>query len=94
MKPTARHGAANLSRDTSPEVEDRQVERWRAMAPAEKLALADSASAAVRELAMAGLRLRHPDADDRELFLRYAILTLGPAAAVTVYPDARDLLAR
>lgn len=62
------------------------------MTPAEKLALAASASAAVREIAMAGLRLRHPAAGDREIFLRYAMLTLGVEAAVMVYPDARPLV--
>lgn len=52
---------------------------------------AASASAAVRELAMAGIRLRHPSAGDREVFLRYAMLTLGVENAVMVYPDARPL---
>lgn len=68
-----------------------QVARWRTMSPAEKLALTEAASASVRQLAMAGLRLRHPGADEREIFLRYAMLTLGPAAAIAVYPDAKSL---
>lgn len=58
----------------------------------EKLALVGAANAAVRELAMAGLRARHPQADARELFLRYALLTLGRENAVRVYPEARALL--
>lgn len=61
------------------------------MSPEEKLRLAASASASVRALAMAGLRLRHPDATDREIFLRYAMLTLGAESARMVYPEARLL---
>jgi hypothetical protein len=81
-----------LSRDTDPLIEARQVERWRAMTAEEKLMTAASASAAVRELAMAGLRLRHPSANEREIFLRYAMLTLGVETAAMVYPDARPLI--
>jgi hypothetical protein len=73
-------------------MEARQVARWRAMTPEQKLLAGASASAAVRELAMAGIRLRHPSADDREVFLRYALLTLGAENAVMVYPDARPLI--
>jgi len=81
-----------LNRDTAPSIEARQVERWREMTPEQKLMAAASASAAVRELAMAGLRLRHPAANEREIFLRYAMLTLGVQNAVMVYPDARPLI--
>ena len=62
------------------------------MTPEQKLRAAASASAAVRELAMAGIRLRHPAAEEREVFLRYAMLTLGVENAVMVYPEARPLV--
>ncbi len=57
----------------------------------EKFALAGAASAAVRELAMAGLMTRYPSAGPRELFLRYAILTIGPGMTLRIYPDAQRL---
>jgi hypothetical protein len=80
---------AHLSGDTSPAIEARQIARWRSMTADEKFALAAAATAAVRELAMAGLRVRHPAAGERELFLRYAVLTIGRDAAVRIYPDAQ-----
>lgn len=81
-----------LSRDTSSEIEQRQIERWRAMTPTEKMHLVGAASQAAREMALAGLRVRHPHAEAREIFLRYAILTLGPDNAARLYPEAGGLL--
>jgi hypothetical protein len=40
---------------------------------------------AVHVLALAGLRQRHPGADDRELFLRLAAMRLGRETMVEVY---------
>ena len=79
-----------LNDDTSRPIEARQIARWREMSTSERAALISSSSQMIRELAFAGLRLRHPDAGERELLLRYAILTLGAATAVMVYPDARQ----
>jgi hypothetical protein len=42
---------------------------------------------------MAGIRLRHPSANEREICLRYAMQTLGVETAAMVYPDARPLAA-
>lgn len=80
-----------LNLDTAAEIEERQVEAWRRMSPAEKLSLAASMTMAVRELALAGVRQRYPDASPREQFLRLAILTLGKDLAGKVYPDAGAL---
>lgn len=80
-----------LSRDTSPDVEQRLVERWRAMSPEQKLRTVCDMSETVRQLALAGVRQRHPAAAPREQFLRLAILRLGRDLAVRVYPDAADL---
>lgn len=83
-----------LSLDTSPEIERRQVERWRQMSPAEKAAIVSGLTQAVCDLALAGIRLRHPDASPREQFLRLALITLGPDLARQVHPeiDASHLL--
>ena len=76
-----------LTSDTSPEIEARQVRAWRAMSPAQKAQLISTLSRAARELALAGVRQRHPDASPREQFLRLAVVTLGPELARDAYPD-------
>jgi hypothetical protein len=77
-----------LTSDTSPEIEARQVQAWRAMSPAQKAQLISTLSRAARELALAGVRHRHPGASPREQFLRLAVVTLGPELAGDVYPDS------
>jgi hypothetical protein len=86
--------APPLSLDTSPEVEHRQIERWRDMSPAEKAALVTGLTRAAYEMALAGVRHRHPDASPHEQFLRLAVITLGPDLAARAYPEivARPLL--
>ncbi len=80
-----------LAADTSSAIEQRQVEAWRHMSPAEKAALVVGLTQAVFELALAGVRQRYPDASPREHFLRLAIITLGPELAARVYPDISQL---
>jgi hypothetical protein len=80
-----------LSADTSPEIERRQIERWRQMSAAEKGALVTGLTQAVYDLARAGVRHRYPDASPREVFLRLAIVTLGPELARKAYPDIATL---
>ncbi len=45
--------------DTPPEVEARQIERYRDLGPAGRLAAALELNAALDELALAGIRARH-----------------------------------
>ena len=78
---------ALLSSDTTREAERRQVLAWREMTSVERAALISSASHAVRELALAGLRQRHPGASERMLIARFALLTLGSDLARAVYPE-------
>lgn len=80
-----------LARDTDADIEVRQIEAWRRMTPAEKLTLVMQMNAAVRELAMAGVRERYPDASPREQFLRLAQVTLGDELARAAYPELNDL---
>jgi hypothetical protein len=89
--PPSGPGRSPLAGDTPVEVEDRQIEAWRRMSPAEKASLVTGLTNATFELARAGLRDRYPGASERELFLRLAILTLGPDLAERAYPDARPL---
>jgi hypothetical protein len=76
-----------LSFDTSAEIERLQIERWWQMSPDSKAALVSGLTQATSELALAGLKQRYPDASPRELFLRMAMLTLGPELARKAYPD-------
>jgi hypothetical protein len=82
-----------VSLDTTVEIEQRQIEAWRQMTPAQKLGLSVGMSDAVRRLAFAGVRQRHPNASPREQFLRLAIVMLGSDLARRAYPeiDALDV---
>ncbi len=80
-----------LSDDTALEIEHRQIEQWRQMTSAQKAALVSGLTHAAFELSRAGVRHRHPEASPRELFLRLAIVVLGPALARKAYPDTVTL---
>ena len=71
--------------DTSPDVENMQIERLRQMPPWRKMALMAAMSQTVRTLAMAGLRQRHPDDTPALRRRRMADLLLGPELAARVY---------
>lgn len=73
------------SRDTSAEIERRQIEAWRAMSAAQKLAIVSQLSLAAEELAVAGIRMRHPGAAGRELELRLGALRLHRDTMVHVF---------
>jgi len=79
---------AVLSDDTTAAAEDLQVRRWREMTADEKSVLITGLSQTAAAMAVAGIRHRHPSASEREIFLRYAILTLGVELACRAYPDA------
>ena len=76
-----------LADDTPRDIEQRQIDAWRRMPPSEKLSLVIRLSDTVRQLALAGVRQRYPDASPREQFLRLAMVTLGDDLARKAYPD-------
>jgi hypothetical protein len=78
---------AVLSADTAREAEDLQIARWREMSATEKAQLAASWSGGLDRVALAGIRLRHPNASDRECVLRLAALKLGRDLPRRVYPE-------
>ena len=80
-----------LARDTSAEIEERQLAAWRDMSAAQKADLIAGLTSAAREMAAAGLRHRHPGASEREIFLRLAILNLGAELARRAYPEIEHL---
>ena len=89
--PSARGARRSLAQDTTVEAERRQIDRWRRMSHAEKAAVIAGLTSATFTLARAGVRHRYPDASDRELFLRLAVVTLGRDLAERAYPEARSL---
>ena len=80
-----------LSADTSRDIERLQIEAWRRMSPLDRLLTADALSRQARALALAGVRHRHPQASERECFLRLAAIKLGRERTVELYPDAAVL---
>lgn len=85
-------GYRTQAADTSYAIERLLIDAWRRMPPWEKAARLVECCRAVEQMSLAGLRLRHPDASDRELTLRAAVLSLGLPLAREVYgPDLADL---
>lgn len=73
------------SDDTTAAAERLQFEVWGRMTAAEKLAAFDELQQTAQRLAEAGIRLRHPHASDREVFLRRIAPTLGREAMIRWY---------
>ena len=74
-----------LFADTSPEAEETLLAIYRAMPAWRKLQLVDDANRTSRELALAGLRLRHPEDSPERLRRRLMDLMLGEDLAKDVY---------
>lgn len=83
-----------LSADTSRDAEAIQIELWRRMSSIDKARAITNASLAAQQLSLVGIRLRHPEASERECLLRLAALKLGPGVAQRVYPEAAALFER
>jgi len=63
--------------DTSPEAQRVQDDIYRRMSPARKFQLVFHTYEMGRQLAIAGLRMRHPDATEEELWRLWAQQHLG-----------------
>jgi hypothetical protein len=74
-----------FSADTHPEVARILLEGYRRMTPAQKLQRACDLSEATRQMAAARIRSMYPDADDRQVRLRVAALSLGRDTMVRVF---------
>jgi hypothetical protein len=73
------------SPDTGPEAERVLFDLLRQATPARKFELIVSANLASRELALCGLRMRHPEASAQQLERRLAGLWLGEELAAKGY---------
>jgi len=58
---------------------------FRAMSPQRKLEVVEEANRTARELALAGLRTRHPEGSEEQLFRLLKDLTLGEELAQKAY---------
>jgi hypothetical protein len=74
-----------LSLDTSPDIAERQMARWRTMTPAEKLDLVRGLNLFVLELEQAGIRQRHPGITEGQVFRLVAESRLGAELAAKIY---------
>lgn len=74
-----------MNLDTTPEAEAVLFRLWRETPAWRKWELMEDLNRAARELALAGLRRRHPTAGPEELRRRLADLLLGPELAALAY---------
>jgi hypothetical protein len=73
------------SDDTAEDIDRLLIEAYRRMSPAEKLERVAEICRAVDRLAIAGIRQRHPSADEREIRLRRAALRLDRAVMIELF---------
>lgn len=74
-----------MDQDTSPRANARYHEHLRRLTEAERFQSACALTAAVRNLAMIGLRQRHPGAGEAELRVRLTVRLYGRAFAERIY---------
>lgn len=77
-------------RDTSPEADARYHELLRRMPPEARLEAAMRLSQAVRELALADIRARHPAADEHEQRVRLTVRLYGRDCARRLFGQVPD----
>ena len=73
--------------DTSTAAQEAIDRRYAEMTFAERADRVRAVTLAANQIALAGLRLRHPDATERELLLALARLRLGDDLVELVYGD-------
>jgi hypothetical protein len=76
--------------DTSPAANARYHELLRAMPPERRLEVAMGLTQTVRELALAGIHDRHPQADEHEMRVRLTVRLYGRAVAVRLFGAVPD----
>lgn len=72
--------------DTSPESDAVQIEAYRRMGARGRAAALFQLNELARNLAVAGIRLRHPEYDEERVRLAYARLVLGDECVLNVWP--------
>lgn len=74
-----------LFADTTPEAEEVLIKLLRDAPPSRKIEMVCELNQMVRQLTIAGLRERHPNADEEEIRRRLADMLLGKELAEEVY---------
>lgn len=77
--------------DTDPQVEGLQLDAWRTMDASHRLSLVRGWSSGIRQLAAAGVRQRHPDADPVEQLVELGRVLFG---AETMTDDVATAIRR
>ena len=80
----------DYSRDTAPDIDQRRLAAAWNMPPWRKIRMAAEISQVARDLALAGLRRRHPDADEQEIRFRFASLLFGSQVAHALCPRSEE----
>jgi hypothetical protein len=78
-------GMRPLWSDTHPEIEEMLIEAYRRMSAWEKLQRVCEMNEALRQLALADIRRRHPDADEHECRMRLASRWIDAELMRTAY---------
>ena len=73
--------------DTAPEAHRLQAELYRRMSGADRLAIAFELTETVRQLALSGIRHRHPEYTEGEVQRAYARLLHGDDLCRDMWPD-------
>lgn len=79
-----------MEQDTSPQAAERYRELLRGMSTEQRAAAWASLCEGVREMALAGLRSRHPQASEEELRVRLAVRTYGREIAQRLFGSVPD----
>ena len=81
---------AQVFSDTAPQVEELQIQLMRDLPAWRKLRMLSELNDSAHVMALAGLRRRHPQAQEPELRRRLADLLLGADLARQVYGDSDE----
>jgi hypothetical protein len=76
--------------DTRPEAEAVLLDLLRQAPPWRKIRMMEQLNQQMRALSLAGVRTRHPQADEAEVRRRAAEIWIGPELAAQVYPSLTD----
>jgi hypothetical protein len=85
------HDPQPVAMDTDLAAEAQQCAIWARMTPPEKWAAFEDLHAAAIAFAEAGIRLRHPQASDREVFLRRVARSLDRTTMLRAYGWAPEV---
>ena len=77
--------------DTTPEADQLQLEIFRRMGPEKRLQAGIALSQLCRKLLLEGVRMRHPEYNERQIELAVIRLMLPEDLFLAAYPEARDI---